>query len=215
MSNLRIIYMLISVLISIDVHEFFHAWMANYLGDPTPKMMGRVSLNPLVHLDPMGSIMMLLAAWRGIGFGWGKPVPINPYNTGRDPIAARGIIGVSGPLSNLALATVASITVRLGSVPYGVVQQFLIVFVMTNVSLAIFNLLPLPPLDGFSVLLAILNMIRRPWASSWFRTLARLEPQGPMILMLIFMFDALLPSFSIIGLVLGPPMQFLGRLFLG
>ena len=215
MSGLGIVYILLSVLISIDIHEFFHAWMANYLGDPTPKRMGRLSLNPLVHLDPMGSIMMLLSAWRGMGFGWGKPVPVNPYNTGRDPIAARGIIGAAGPLSNLALAAIAALPLRFGSVPFGSVQNFMVVFVMTNVSLAVFNMLPLPPLDGYSVLLAILNGIRTPWASSWFRTLARLEPQGPMILLLVFMFDALIPSFSIIGLVMGPPMQFLGRLFLG
>ena len=211
----NIIYMLLSVIIGITIHEFFHAWMANFLGDPTAKRMGRVSLNPLVHLDPMGSIMMLMAAWSGIGFGWGKPVPVNPYNTGRDPVEASGLIGVMGPFSNLALAMVAALSLRIGSLPAGILTEFLVVLVLANISLAIFNLIPIPPLDGFSVLLAILNAIRQPWASSWFRALARIEAQGPMILLVVFMLDAMLPSFSIIGTFIRPPIYLLASLLLG
>jgi Zn-dependent protease len=213
--SIGFIYLLLSLIISIDIHVFFHAWTANYLGDPTAKRMGRVSLNPLAHLDPMGSLMMLISAFSGIGFGWGKPVPINPYNTRHNPVTAHGIIGVMGPISNLALAAVVAIPLRFGSLPHGVLSQFLIYLVMTNISLAVFNLIPLPPLDGYSVLLAILNGIRTSWASRLFHGFARIEAQGPMILLVVFMADALLPGISIIGTVLGPPMQFLSRLLLG
>jgi Zn-dependent protease len=211
----QFLLVIISLIISITVHEFFHAWMANYLGDPTPKMMGRVTLNPLAHLDPLGSVMMLLSAWSGMGFGWGKPVPVNPYRTGHDPVTAHGIIGVSGPFSNLAMAAIAAAPLRFGNLPPGLIQAFFVLFCYTNIGLALFNLLPIPPLDGYSVLLAILNRIRTPWAASWFRSLARLEPQGPMILMAIFMLDSLLPRFSILGTLLNPPMRFLSQLLLG
>jgi Zn-dependent protease len=211
----RIIFGLLALLISIDIHEFFHAWVANYMGDPTPKEMGRVSLNPLVHLDPMGTVMMLLAAYSGFGFGWGKPVPINPYKMRKEPRIAMGIVGISGPISNLTIATVAAIPLRFGTIPFGIVNNFLLVLVVINISLAVFNLLPLPPLDGYNVFLAILSTIRTQWAASWFRALSSLESQGPMILLFVFMLDYMIPSFSIIGTVLGPPVRLLTRLILG
>ena len=214
MFGVRTLYILLSLLICIDIHEFFHAWMANYLGDPTAKQMGRLSLNPLVHLDPVGTIMMLLAVLRGIGLGWGKPVPVNPYNSRRDPRALMGVVGFAGPFSNLLLASAVAVPLRFGTLPAGVLRDFLTVLVVVSISLAVFNMLPVPPLDGFSVLMAILNAIRRPWAYSSFQTLARLEGQGPMILLLVILFDSFMP-FSIISLLMGPPMRLLGRLILG
>ncbi|NLS78791.1 MAG: site-2 protease family protein [Chloroflexi bacterium] len=208
------LYMLVSLVLSITVHEFFHAWMANYLGDSTAKRMGRVSLNPLVHLDPMGSVMMLMAVYSGIGLGWGKPVPVNPYNTRRDPRTAMGIIGAMGPVSNLILATVVAMPLRFGTLTSGVAYEFLYVLASVNISLAAFNLLPFPPLDGYSVLMAILNLIRKPWAYRAFQTLARLEAHGPMLLLLLIMADSFMP-FSLMGLLIGPPIRLFSKLVLG
>jgi len=162
----------------------------------------------------MGTIMMVLSAFSGMGVGWGKPVPVNPYNTRGDPRTVMGIIGFAGPFSNLLLASVAAVPVRFGSLPINALANFLGVFAMVNIGLAVFNMLPLPPLDGYSVLMAILNAIRRPWASSAFQALARLEVQGPTILMLVIMFGAL-TRINLLGLILGPPVRFLGRLILG
>lgn len=214
MSGLRMIYMFVALVLSISVHEFFHAWMANYLGDPTAKRMGRLSLNPLVHLDPMGTIMMLMAVYSGIGIGWGKPVPVNPYGGRVNPRTLMGITGFAGPFSNLLLAVVVAFPLRFGNLPAGVLSDFLWVMATVNISLAVFNMLPIPPLDGFSVLMAILNAIRRPWAYKGFQALARLENQGPMLLWLLIMFGALMPI-NILGLILGPPINFLYRLILG
>lgn len=188
--------------------------MANYLGDPTAKRMGRLSLNPLVHLDPMGTIMMVLSAFSGVGFGWGKPVPVNPYGGNRDPRTIMGITGFAGPFSNLLLAAAVAVPWRAGSVPPGMLYDFMYLLARVNISLAVFNLLPIPPLDGYSVLMAILNAIRRPWAYSWFQTLARLEAQGPMLLMLLIMFGSLM-RVSILGIILDPPVRLLTGLILG
>ncbi len=208
------LYILVALILSIDVHEFFHAWMSNYLGDPTAKLMGRVSLNPLVHLDPMGTVMMVIAAFSGIGIGWGKPVPVNPYNTRHDPRTAMGIIGAMGPVSNLIFAAVVAIPLRFGNLPAGVIANFLFVLVSVNISLAAFNLLPLPPLDGYSVLMAILNALRKPWSQRAFQALARLEVHGPMILLLLIMFNSI-SGINLLGLLMGPPIRLFNKLILG
>jgi Zn-dependent protease len=213
-SPLYMFCVLVALVISIDIHEFFHAWMANYLGDSTAKRMGRLSLNPLVHLDPVGTIMMVIAAFSGIGIGWGKPVPVNPYGGRRDARTLMGITGVAGPFSNLLLAVVVAIPLRTGQLPPGLVRDLMAVLASVNISLAAFNLLPIPPLDGYSVLMAILNAIRRPWAYSWFQALARLEPQGPMLLMLLIMFGSL-TRINILGILLGPPVRLFNWLILG
>lgn len=134
----------IALIVAITIHEFSHAFVADRLGDPTPRSQGRVSLNPLAHLDPLGTIMMLF-----VHFGWGKPVPIDPYNFAhpkRDEI----LVAIAGPGSNLILAVVLSI------VWHFFPSQFLIIFVYINVALAIFNLLPVPPLDGSKVFLNLM-----------------------------------------------------------
>jgi len=139
---------LISLLICITIHEFFHAFAADRLGDPTARSMGRLSLNPLRHLDPLGTIMMLF-----VGIGWGKPVPIDPYNLG-NPRRDETLIALAGPVSNLVLAVISAIFIQLTNIH----PSFLVTFIIINVSLAIFNLLPIPPLDGSKVFLNLLSV---------------------------------------------------------
>jgi Zn-dependent protease len=139
---------LISLLICITIHEFFHAFVADRLGDPTARSMGRLSLNPLRHLDPLGTIMMLF-----VGIGWGKPVPIDPYNL-QNPRRDETLIAIAGPFSNLILAIITALIIRLTNIYF----PFLITFIIINVSLAIFNLLPIPPLDGSKVFLNLLSV---------------------------------------------------------
>jgi Zn-dependent protease len=150
-----IIAVALVLLIALPFHEFSHALAAFRLGDPTAKYMGRLTLNPLAHLDPLGSLLILLA-----GFGWAKPTPYNPYNLqgGRN---GEAIVGFAGPASNLVLATAAAIPLRYiaasnVNVPFEVVET-LFLFLQINVILMIFNLVPIPPLDGSKVLFAFLD----------------------------------------------------------
>lgn len=140
-----------ALLVAISVHEFFHALSAFKLGDPTAKYEGRLTLNPLAHLDPIGTLMILLA-----GFGWGKPVPVNPLNFD-SPRKDHALVALSGPFSNLAVAFILSLLLRL---PWGVggllLELFLAPVIILNVKIGIFNLLPIVPLDGFSVVLGFL-----------------------------------------------------------
>jgi len=139
---------IIALLIAITIHEFSHAWMANFLGDPTAKMAGRLSLNPLAHLDPVGTIMLLL-----IGFGWGKPVPFNPYFLRRGGKAAPLLVALAGPTSNFLLAIALSLTYRIVFAHFGSsnLTTLLYIIIEINIILMIFNLLPIPPLDGSKI----------------------------------------------------------------
>lgn len=154
------IYFIIALVVAVTVHEFSHAWMATYLGDPTAKYMGRLSLNPLAHLDPLGTIMLFLA-----GFGWGKPVPFSMQYL-RNPRVGSALIALAGPLSNLVVALIFAIPYRYiffnasAVISSTAVMAFLFQLIKTminlNLVLMIFNLLPIPPLDGskiFSLLL--------------------------------------------------------------
>ncbi len=141
-----------SILFALTVHEFCHAWTALKFGDPTAKNMGRLTLNPLAHLDLFGTIMMFMSGFR---FGWAKPVPVNPMNL-RNPRVADFWISAAGPLSNLGLGlifgTIFRIVVNLRMELPEAVIMFLFFSVMINVSLAFFNLIPLFPLDGSHIL---------------------------------------------------------------
>lgn len=146
----RIIASTIIVFIAFPVHEFAHAAMAVNLGDETPRRQGRYTLNPLVHIDPLGAILIFITF-----FGWAKPVQWNPRNVDIDPKLASILVALAGPVSNLFLAALAlSISDYLPNTL--IVQQTLAFFVQINVLLFVFNLLPIPPLDGSHVLFALM-----------------------------------------------------------
>jgi Zn-dependent protease len=204
---------LLSLLIAIDVHEFAHAWMANELGDPTARYQGRLSLNPLVHLDPMGTIMMLFSVFYGFGIGWGKPVPVNPLYLRKGPRVGMGLVAAAGPLSNLVLAAILAVPIRLGLLS-GLPRGLLGIVIIVNIGIALFNLLPIPPLDGASILQGILSIIRAPWAYRVADALDRIGAQGYMIFVLLILIDQILPI-SILGLILGLPLGLLYWLMTG
>ena len=143
----------VALVVGITFHEFSHALVADQLGDHRPRALGRVSLNPIRHIDPLGALAFLLA-----GFGWGRPVPVNPYalRPGRSGMA---IVAGAGPLANVVVALAFAIVfrvVRLGGGPIGPVDELVANVVLFNIVLGLFNLLPIPPLDGYNVVLAFL-----------------------------------------------------------
>lgn len=208
----RLIIIIIAVLIAIDVHECCHAWVAAELGDPTAKSLGRVSLNPIVHLDPLGTLMILITAATGFGIGWGKPVPVDPYRLRYGPRVGMGIVSLAGPSANLATAALLAIPFRMGATLPPILLELLFIVSMVNIGLAIFNLLPLPPLDGYGVLMGVLGSIRASWAYRCSYALARYERYGPMILLLVIIGDRFIPLFSF---VVYYPYLLLRRLILG
>jgi len=131
-----------ALLLAITIHEFSHAWVANYLGDPTAKRAGRVTLNPLAHLDPLGTIMLLL-----VRFGWGKPVPINPNNF-KNPRMGSALTALAGPTSNFLLANLLALIYKLSNLGGSSLGTFIVLTIYMNLVLMVFNLLPIPPLDG-------------------------------------------------------------------
>jgi Zn-dependent protease len=209
-------FRIIALLVGITVHEFSHALIASLLGDLTAKRLGRLTLNPIRHLDPMGTILMFL-----VGFGWGKPVPVNQLNLnkGRQGMAA---VAVAGPIANILVATVAAIPLRFNMLDWFPQHSFnylatsgidmflgtLLVFILVfNVLLAIFNLIPFFPLDGSSVVLGIL-----PHTLS--RHFARLERYGPVILMLVIAADFTF-RFGILWSIIRPMVNYVVHILLG
>ncbi|MDO8513144.1 MAG: site-2 protease family protein [bacterium] len=143
------------ILLSFSVHELSHAWMANRLGDPTARLEGRISLNPLAHWDPIGTTMLVILILLKLpAFGWGKPVPINDRNF-RNPNRDLLLSSLSGPISNILLAIFFGIIVRIFIPETNIFYQILILAITINIYLAIFNLIPLPPLDGSQILRAV------------------------------------------------------------
>ncbi len=145
----------VSLVVAISIHEFSHALAANSLGDPTAKLQGRLTLNPLAHLDLWGTLLLLF-----IGFGWGKPVPYNPYNL-KDRKIGGAIISLAGPFSNLVLVIIFSLILKfiyplLGLGYENALFYFLYTLIIINAILMAFNLIPIPPLDGSKLLYAIL-----------------------------------------------------------
>lgn len=204
---------LVILLFAFPLHELAHALTADWLGDPTPRRQGRLTLNPMAHLDLLGSLMIFFSF-----FGWAKPVYTNPYNFRNGPRAGTAMVALAGPLTNLALAVIMALIWRgmiafdgiLDLVGYNALSNlatFVDVFVTINLYLMLFNLLPLGPLDGMKVLRGVAP-------NAWDGFLDQLERWGMFILLaLVF-----LPSFAgvnILGIVLGPPFRLLYSLLLG
>ncbi|MEW6724324.1 MAG: site-2 protease family protein [Bacillota bacterium] len=172
----EIITFLPGVVIALSFHEYAHAWMAVRMGDPTPRLRGRLTLDPLAHLDPIGTL--LLVFYR---FGWAKPVPVNPYNF-RRPRQGMIYTSLAGPAANVILAILLAIVWQV--IPYRVLLQQPILAlileraILINIILAAFNLIPVPPLDGSKVVAGLLPYHQARW-------FAQIEPYGPFILMLL------------------------------
>ncbi|HEY2916393.1 MAG TPA: site-2 protease family protein [Candidatus Limnocylindrales bacterium] len=199
--DLVVIAMLL--LVTLPFHEFAHALAAYRLGDSTARLFGRLTLDPRVHLDPVGALLLVFTVIFGFGLGWAKPTPVNPMNL-RYGKWGEAIVAAAGPLSNLALAIAAAIPLRFilaTNLHIDFLETVLLLFVVYNVLLMVFNLIPIPPLDGSKVLYALLD----PRTAYTVRPM--LEQYGPMLLLLL----VLLPSFGgvnplgqIFGLIVDP-----------
>lgn len=179
-----IIFFLIVLLFSIVIHEVSHGSVANLLGDPTAKLAGRLTLNPIKHLDPVGSVLvpiMLLIFTAGHGpiFGWAKPVPINPYNL-RNQKWGELLVSGAGPGSNIMLALIFGLAIRFLSLPTELLAFFSII-VLINLLLGIFNLVPIPPLDGSHIMFRFLP-------ESLWKLKAALQQYGLFILIFFLFF---------------------------
>lgn len=153
---ITVVISLAILLMSVVLHEISHGYVAYLLGDPTAKLAGRLTLNPLKHLDPIGSVLVpILTSLAGITFGWAKPVPYNPYNlqAGKWGPAA---VAAAGPIANLFIALIFGLSIRFGLVT-GPAQSLLVLITFVNIILAVFNLIPIPPLDGSKVLFSLLS----------------------------------------------------------
>lgn len=183
----RLLYSVPAILIAMVLHELAHAYVSYRLGDPTPKQTGRLSLNPIRHLDPLGSLMLLF-----VGFGWARPVQINP-NYYKNRKLGTVLVSLAGPFTNFVLAFIGSFLISLiyrivgGSIQFQTeagykafqyVWQFLYYFMLLNIGLGVFNLIPFPPLDGSKVLTALLP-------EQLYFKLMRYERYGQFILMVI------------------------------
>ncbi len=188
-----------ALLLAVTIHEVAHGWVADRLGDPTARLSGRLTLNPLPHIDPMGALAFVIA-----GFGWAKPVPVNARNL-RHPIRDMALVGAAGPISNFLVAFVARIVLEMAgrtvespfiAVPLIGVLRWTYLF---NLALGIFNLIPIPPLDGGHFLPYLLP--RGSWS-----LLRQLEQIGPLLLLVLVISGAT-------GHIIGPLFVLLDRFY--
>lgn len=212
MSPTEIVALLIALVLGISVHEFSHAAAATWLGDTLPGRQGRLTLAPAAHLDVMGSLMFLVG-----GFGWGKPVQFNPYALRMNPRTGSAIVALAGPVSNLVLAALVSIPVRLlvfavgtrgvflSNGPERILFELLLGVITYNLVLAVFNLIPIFPLDGFSILLGVLP-------AEMAYQFEQTRQWGIFLLLGLLFLSGYVP---VIGSVLYEPVGVLTRLFTG
>ena len=190
---------------ALSFHEFAHAWMASKCGDNTAARMGRLTLNPMAHLDVMGSLMILF-----VGFGWAKPVPVDSRNL-RDPRKDMMKVAAAGPLSNLLLAMLAGMAWRLlGGINFLLDTNFpvlLLYFTQINIALAVFNLIPVSPLDGSQIFSGYLMKTNPELA-------LKIQSYGPQVLFGLILFGYV-TGFSILWLVMKPFVNFFMLLFIG
>ncbi len=175
---------IIILIMSVIIHEVSHGYMADRLGDPTPRLQGRLTLNPARHLDPVGSIIVpLITSLAGFTFGWAKPVEYNPYNL-KNRRQGEFLIAAAGPLSNLVIALIFGTIIRFASAGTHVMTPFIEItsyIVIINIILAVFNLIPLPPLDGSKLLLAFLP-------NQYGKLRFTMERFGPIFVVLVVFF---------------------------
>lgn len=184
------IFQIVVLIFSAIIHEYMHGWMADRLGDPTAKNAGRLTLNPLPHIDPLGSILIpsiLIATQAGFVFGWAKPVPYNPYNL-NDQKYGGAKVAVAGPLANLITAVFFGLILRFLPAEAGQFSIFLQIIIFINLLLMVFNLVPIPPMDGSKVIMPFL-----PYKMQAF--MASLERYGMFLVLLFVMigFPLILP----------------------
>lgn len=177
------VYILPGIIIGLAFHEFAHAWVATKLGDDTPKLQGRVTINPLSHIDPIGMIALLF-----VGFGWGVPVEINPRNF-KKPRRDELLVSLAGVVMNLILAVIFTIVLKIfitvvgysGDTMIQIVGDIIFYIIYINLVLMVFNLLPIPPLDGFNILTELFDLKRYSW---WYA----IYDKGFIILMIFIVF---------------------------
>lgn len=200
---LMFIFYILALFVAITIHEFSHALAADFLGDPTPRMQRRLTLNPKSHLDPFGLLFLFF-----FGFGWGRPVEFDPFNL-KNPRRDAALISLAGPASNLILALILSVILKLFiffkiKTLYAVGSLIFIPIIYLNIVLAVFNLLPIHPLDGFKIVGGILPEKQ---AKDWYQ----LERYG--LIFLLMMFFPLGKS-SMIDFLIRPTVNFLTNLLL-
>lgn len=190
--------MIVIILISIDIHELAHAIVADRLGDDTPRRMGEVSLNPFVHMDQVGLMLLVLTSLGSFAFTYGR-THVTPSNLRFGPQRGNAIVAVAGPLSNLAVAAILGIVLsayQAGQLSFMdiTVADFLLLAMVLNILLFVINLIPIPPLDGFTVLGGFLT-------ARQMYSLAPLQQWGPLIILVLFIAD---PQIGIISGVITP-----------
>jgi len=196
------------IILALSVHEYAHARAADSLGDPTPKLNGRLTLEPWAHLDPIGTLMLIL-----FRFGWAKPVPINPRNF-RDPRRGVLVTSLAGPLANVALAAAAAFLLAFRVETWPLINRIPHIFevvyfiFLINLFFAVFNLIPVPPLDGSKILMALLPG-RQAYAFS------RIEQYGPLILMLLLFSGAASAFIGSLARVIGSVLLTIASFFAG
>jgi Zn-dependent protease len=207
---------LVPLVVAIVLHEISHGWVADAFGDPTARERGRLSLNPIRHVDPIGTVLLplVLAVSGAPVFGWAKPVPVVAKRM-RKPRLHMMIVALAGPGMNLFLALLAGIAlalVRLAAPPGGVAAAFLMLnlinFIAINIFLAVFNLLPLPPFDGGQV---VEGLLPRPLAR-FYRKVGRFG--FPLLIFLLLVLPMMAPQADVVHRVVRPPVEWLLRLFL-